>query len=307
MNIRQMSSLPKRIAERVLGTVAWRTRPESVRRGALILAYHNVRPPTESPVGERALHIPWSLFLEHLDLIAAHADIIPLSDVFSPAVNRTRLRVALTFDDAYTGAVELALPEVARRGIPATMFVAPGLLDGRSFWWDQMAEPYGGALPEETRRHALLALGGRQQQVQSWVAEAGAPWVASMPGWATGASTTALLHSAQLPGITLGAHSWSHPNLMALAPNELANELIAPRRWFEEHRIPGGEWLAYPYGIADSLTEAASRERGYLGALMVAGGFISEGTTRFRMPRLNIAGGLSPAGLKLRLSNWRIA
>lgn len=301
-HIAPMRSTLKWVAEQVLGTAAWLSRPASVRQGRLILAYHNVRPPNEAPVGERALHIPWSRFLEHLDLITSHADIVPLSDIFGPPPKRSRFRVALTFDDAYSGAVELALPEVARRGMSATMFVAPGLLDGRSFWWDQMAEPYGGSLPGEARHHALTTLGGQQEKVESWAAEAGAKWATSMPNWATGASTAALLRAAELPGISLGAHSWSHPNLIALTADELDHELTAPRQWLQEHKTPGGEWLAYPYGLADSSTEAAASRGGYHGALMVSGGFLSEHIPQYQVPRLNVPAGLSQAGLKLRLA-----
>jgi hypothetical protein len=38
----------------------------------------------------------------------------------------------------------LGIPELVRRGLPATVFVAPALLDQRAFWWDRLANPTTG-------------------------------------------------------------------------------------------------------------------------------------------------------------------
>jgi len=39
---------------------------------------------------------------------------------------------------------------LAARGLPATVFVAPGLLDGNSFWWDAFLQPDEPDLPERS-------------------------------------------------------------------------------------------------------------------------------------------------------------
>ena len=59
--------------------------------------------------------------------------------------------IAITFDDAYAGTVDQALPELARLGLPATVFLAPAFVEGDTFWWDALAAP-GLAEPEEKLR-----------------------------------------------------------------------------------------------------------------------------------------------------------
>lgn len=299
-----MRDFLKRRGEPLASSIAWRLRRRAVRLGCIVLAYHNIRPPNEAEAGERALHIPWERFRRHLDVIQECADVVSLSAPYATRQPGQRLRVVLTFDDAYSAAVELGLPEMARRGLPATMFVAPGLLEGRSFWWDQLADPASGELPPETRDRLLALEAGQQDRVRVWASRCGAPWVESLPRWATGASIAALRMASKLPGISLGGHSWSHPNLTALDDSALSEEMIRPRRWLRDQALGEAEWLAYPYGLATNVTAAAAKDAGYSGALMVSGGFITDSSSDFLMPRLNVPAGLTRAGLRLRLSGW---
>lgn len=302
-----MRSLVKSLVEPFAAGLAWRARKRHVREGILVLAYHNIRPPGERPTGEHSLHMPWRQFLDHLDVISAHADIVPLEDVCGSALERSRLRIAVTFDDAYAGAVDWAIPELVQRGIPATVFVAPGLLDGQSSWWDQMAETAGGTLSGQIRAHALGALGGRQELIESWARANRVPWAIAMPAWATGSSTAALAKAALLPGISMGSHSWSHPNLGALPPSELDLQLRKPLDWLQSQGIPHGGALAYPYGLATEATIEAASHAGYTCAFRVSGGFVPTPARAHNLPRLNVPAGLTPAGLKLRLAGRLIA
>ncbi len=70
-----------------------------------------------------------------LDDLAELADVVALEEMLNPpAVSgerpapSRRPRVAVTFDDAYRGAVTIAQDELTRHGFPSTLFVAPGLL-----------------------------------------------------------------------------------------------------------------------------------------------------------------------------------
>lgn len=295
----------KRIAEPAVADICWRLRTIENHTATLILAYHNVRPSHEGPAGERSLHIPWALFCQHLDLIVEVAEVVPLAQAVQQGQIGSRPRVALTFDDAYEAAVELALPELARRGLPATMFVAPQMLDGSSFWWDQLADPLAGVLPANLRRVAMEGLEGRQTLVGAWAAANGLPWNESLPAWATGASLSALVRAVALPGMTFESHSWSHPNLTAISREALAQELEAPRLWLRRHGIGNGDWLAYPYGLVTPETARAARAAGYQGALRVSGGFLSGSSNLYSLPRFNVPAQLSRAGLKIRLGGWR--
>ena len=63
--------------------------------------------------------------------------------------------VAVTFDDGYADNLEIAAPILAEHGIPATLFVATGLVDADGPpWWDRLAS----LLLEPARLPSTLAL-----------------------------------------------------------------------------------------------------------------------------------------------------
>ncbi|HSH46168.1 MAG TPA: hypothetical protein VK966_09945, partial [Longimicrobiales bacterium] len=98
------------------------------RRGArdsvAVLAYHNVVEPEFAGRGDASLHLPLDRFVAQVEWIAATHDVVPLDSVAFPRNGqaRGRPRAVITFDDAYRGAVRYALPELERRGLPATVF-----------------------------------------------------------------------------------------------------------------------------------------------------------------------------------------
>ena len=121
----------------------------SHRSRTLILAYHAIVPTDESPAGDASLHLPQAKFAAQLDALARTHDVVPLADALAPPLaSTTRPRVAVTFDDAYQGAVRAGVLELVRRGMPATIFVPPGLLGGQRFWWDVLAPANGGELED---------------------------------------------------------------------------------------------------------------------------------------------------------------
>jgi peptidoglycan/xylan/chitin deacetylase (PgdA/CDA1 family) len=265
-----------------------------------VLAYHNVVPDQEPEFGERSLHLPLARFREHLDLLEEGTDILPLDRILEPVPPAARPRVAITFDDAYRGAVAQALPLLRRRQLPATLFVAPGLLGGSVPWWDHLAQHHGGTMPDGIREQALAALGGDQEKILGAVeAPSNGPPAPSLRRIATEEE----IRDGLWEGLTLGAHSWSHPNLTRVLPDHLAVELEVPLRWLRE-RFPGHArpWLAYPYGLADIGLESAVAAAGYESAWRVSGGALPSGPRMLDLPRLNVPAGLGVDGLVLRLS-----
>src|SRR5258705_8432751 len=116
--------------------VGWMTH-RRVQGMRMILAYHGVIPEGQAPAGEQALFIAQRDFATHLDMLAAEADVAPLDRIDEPGDGRPR--VAITFDDAYAGAVNEGVRELAKRNLPATIFVAPGRLNGHVFWGDALS------------------------------------------------------------------------------------------------------------------------------------------------------------------------
>ncbi len=270
------------------------------RRGkALVLAYHNIVPAGAPPAGERSLHLSADLFKRQLDLVQRWLTVVPAADLVGPA-NDGRARVVVTFDDAYRGAVTIALAELRDRGLPATMFVAPGRLNGDAFWWDALAG--GGAVLPQIRHEAMEALRGEERAVRAWAADRGLALHDVPDLWRTASADE--LAAAAYPGLTLGSHSWSHPNLARLSAADLGRELAASHDWlaaqFPHAYVP---WLAFPYGRFSSEVCDAAGARGFVGALRIDGGW-----TRLPLeeplatPRMNVPAGLSADGFALRIS-----
>jgi peptidoglycan/xylan/chitin deacetylase (PgdA/CDA1 family) len=154
----------------------WRKlRPQEVPR-AVILAYHRVAEPARDP---NLLCVSPARFREHLAIIKRRWDPVRLADV-SRLVRETqpaRPSVVVTFDDGYRDNLQVAAPELAAAGIPATVFLATGYIgQEREFWWEELE----GILFETPLRASVVRaeVGGK---IREWALAAN-----SAPEWEGG-------------------------------------------------------------------------------------------------------------------------
>lgn len=299
-----MRSVFRLLAERVLDgsgltAVALRSR----KGGRLVLAFHNVVRDDAPRVGDQALHLQLSAFRHVIDECSAVGDIVPLATVLHDDFSqRARPRIAITFDDAYQGCLRHALPELQRRRLPATIFVAPGILGGRTMWWDAIAEPRG--LSPETRAKALNTHAGHHSQIHhDWRAR-DAAWEALPDDWQT-AHQSQLEAALEYDQLWLAPHSWNHRNLTRCSDTELDEELQRPVQWLTafagDRCLP--KVLAYPYGLHDERVVTAASAAAYVQALRVDGGWWKGAPPQpLRIPRLNIPAGMTRRGFRLRLA-----
>jgi peptidoglycan/xylan/chitin deacetylase (PgdA/CDA1 family) len=272
-------------------------------RRALILLYHNVVPDGHVTRGESALHLPLSEFIKQIEWASREFQVVPLEQVFTDPANRPP-RLVLTFDDAYRGAVHLGIPELIRRGLPSTLFVAPGLLGRKSTWWDRYSRVLSSKVGDRSFRDlALSECHGDEDKIDSLAAELnlGPQSAVDIEGIV---DLEELRAKATSHLLTLGLHSWGHPNLEAAPAEVLTRELVHPQEWFLAQGIPFKPWLAYPYGRASDQVVELSVAHGYNLGFMASGGWIRghRGTDPLKVPRLSVGSGLSLNGFKLRLS-----
>jgi peptidoglycan/xylan/chitin deacetylase (PgdA/CDA1 family) len=298
---RTMHSRLKQPLERALGSpgVTWITR-RRLRGKRLVLAYHGIIPEGASQAGERALFISQRDFAAQLDMLCEVADVASLTNLDEEGDGRPR--VAITIDDAYAGIVDEGVHELVLRSLPATIFVAPGRLDGHTFWWDALSHP-AGKLDSRVRDYALYSLAGRDERVREWAMRTGLPVTTKIPEYARSANTDKLRAAVDHPGITVASHTWSHANLASLSAPEIVSELERSRSWVKAE-FPGKaiDWLAYPYGLDSSAVHRAAAACSYTGGLRIMGGWhnIPIGSLYAR-PRLNVSSSLSLAGLRARV------
>ena len=296
-----MHTILKQPIERALSStgVGWLTRRRIVGK-RLILAYHGIRPEGDPPAGERSLFIRQRDFAAHLDMLCEFADVAALDRLDEEGDGRPR--IAITIDDAYRGAVREGVQELVKRGLPATLFVAPGRLDGHVFWWDAFAST-NGILDPKIRDHALQILAGTEERIRAWAASENIHTSHALPESARAATRNELRSALKCPGITVGSHTWSHANLARLGASEVLTEIAHSRAWLRaEFAEKALDWLAYPYGLDSVTAHLALKDASYAGALRISGGWHdSAHVSRFARPRLNIPAGLTVAGLRARM------
>lgn len=294
----------KSVVERLVvatGLAAYRRRRAG---GTLILAYHNVVPDGHPQEGDRSLHLRRGAFAAQLDELCRTCDVVPLDESTPPGHPSGRPRVAITFDDCYQGSIAIGIPELTRRGLPATFFAAPGLLGRQTFWWDAIADTRSDGLTDVDRHHALTVCRGEADHVRRWATTTGRPW---RPGSETMVSCDEadLRAAAGQPGITVGSHTWTHPNVTALRPEEVLAELRRTREWVGTLGASGRpDWISWPYGLCDGAATAAATQAGLRQGLRIDGGWHRGESAPLALPRLNVPAGLSLDGFRLRLAGF---
>jgi peptidoglycan/xylan/chitin deacetylase (PgdA/CDA1 family) len=106
-----------------------------------------------------------------------------------------------------------------------------------------------------------------------------------------GLMTVAELRELAASGMTIGAHTMTHP-VLALAPADVAQEEITECRKRLEAVLGKNVWaFAYPFGDAASVNSEnleMAREAGYLAAFMNFGGGLGADLPRYAIPRVHV-------------------
>lgn len=282
-----------------------------------VIAYHGV---TAEPFLE-AVHITAQTLATQLAFLADRYRVIPLREFVARRQAGRSLRgcVAVTFDDAYTGIADRALPTLTRYRLPATVFVATGFARrGGRYWWDRLAWIVSRA-DEATRQATAIRVTGAPhtsptESLRAMVARGGrlsadAEQALRVAERAWGSAPERALTEAELVGlarselIEFGCHTESHPVLPLLPEPERHREITESYRWLAERLPRVRPFLAYPYGLYDRRTVAAARAAGMEGAFSIEGRAATSRFDRYACPRIGMAEVNDVRGLRLRL-NW---
>ncbi len=278
---------------RAMGCIALARR---VRRGGVVLCYHNVVAECGvPPVGDPGLHLPVGRFREQIEWLAAHYEVVPLSDFVDRVGSLQSLRrvAAITFDDASAGVFWNALPVLHRLGLPATVFVVSEAAEqGEPFWWDH---PTVQRFANPTRRERWLgALRGDRDAILN---DLGIENRARLPPECLPANW-AMLAAAARSGVALGVHSGTHRSLPHLTDAELQRELAASRAAVELRAGTRPVFFAYPYGLWDARVRDTVRAAGYRAACTLDYGLVDPGADPWSLPRINIPATISPSAFQ---------
>jgi len=283
-----------------------------------IVAYHDVTRAPFSP----SIHVSVDAFTQQLEFLTAERyEILPLSELVERRRRRRSIRrcVALTFDDAYHGVLELALPVLQRFAAPATVFVATGYArdPARRYWWDRLTwvlerapevvtqrlgvGPLAGKSQDELRTALVAASAGRLTRDADSAIGALERDVGVVPERSLAEAELQMLARGDL--IEFGCHTESHPALPALPPEEQRREIASSHAWLAERLPRVRRFLAYPYGQYDRSTMQVARDAGMEAAFSIEGRAAGPRFDLYACPRIGMAEVNSLRSFEMRL-NW---
>ena len=215
-----------------------------------VLMYHRVEDPEGAPSLDPALlSTTPQEFEQQIDHVAARRPILSLEQLL--AVRRGEAAapkgaVLLTVDDAYRDFADNVWPVLRRKGLPVTLFVPTGYPGDpeRAFWWDRIHWAVA-----STARSGIVETPAGALDLSSDASKAAAcravrDWVWATPDEEAMAGIDTIVRELEAPestgsvlgwdelrrlreeGVTLGAHSQSHPRLDQIPLDRAVDEVV---------------------------------------------------------------------------------
>lgn len=244
-------------------------------------------------------------------LVSECFNVLPLSE----AVRRLKAGtlpprpLCITFDDGYANNLEIAGPILSRHSAPATVFVAPGFLNGGLMFNDIIVESVRAAPASLDLRglgFGVLNLHDPRQRI-----DAIAHLVSKLKYLQPGERLQAALEisricGARLPtgmmmtdgqvrqlrasGIEVGAHTMTHPILRSVSHEMSVEEILGSKRYLEGLLGHTVECFAYPNGRPDEDYRRDHvdivRSAGFSVAVTTQWGAAATATDVFQLPRI---------------------
>jgi peptidoglycan/xylan/chitin deacetylase (PgdA/CDA1 family) len=257
------------------------------RNKALIVMYHHF---TEA---EGGLAISRRTFRRQLDYLAAHYHLVPLSligDLLADGKSLPPGLAAITIDDGYRDAYEIAFPMLRERNIPATLFVVTDFVDRKIWIWPDKLR----YLTLHTRKNVLeqtidgralcLRLNGRASRLEATarvnsilklmpdeakdevinsIAISLGVELPTAPPAEYGPITWEQAREMGAAGVEIGSHTRTHPILTNIDDERLRRELRDSRSRLESVLDRTVELFCYPNGNSNNSVEREVERAGY--------------------------------------------
>ncbi|HVT18688.1 MAG TPA: polysaccharide deacetylase family protein [Thermoanaerobaculia bacterium] len=255
------------------------------RLGASVLMFHHVEPAArelDPPPLHPGSYVDRGDFAAMLDALASRGyRTWPLAAAARRALAGRRLprrTVVLTFDDGCRCFRDHAMPELAARGMTATLFVVSGELGGTNRWDRPNATlPDPPPEPRHTERREELL-------------------------------DDAALRQLARAGIEVGSHGRRHRDTTLCSEAELRDEVAGSRDELASALGEAVYTFCYPYGRVDGRAAQAARAAGYLAAAAIHGFPGADADDLHALPRLIVHPRESRFELLLKASgayrNW---
>jgi peptidoglycan/xylan/chitin deacetylase (PgdA/CDA1 family) len=205
------------------------------------------------------------------------------------AVDATRPRVLVTFDDGWTDNYTSAFPVANEAGLRFTIFICPDLMDRNlPFWPERVVAGLravnprisNATLSESIEQLKTLPVSERERRITEL------PYCGTNPVDATFGWNAAV--EMQQGCVTFGSHTATHQMLPRISQSEAERELVESR--FALRARLGGdcESLAYPNGDVSISVRDLAAQAGYRLAFTTKPGVWTDSTDALQIPRINI-------------------
>ena len=269
--------------------------------GILTLNYHRVGDFESSPFDHELFSATPGEFDAQVGFLKAWCDVIVPADLETARRQRRGRFALITFDDGYIDNFTVALPILSAHGVPATFFLATGLLDRpRVSWWDEIAWmtrvntpitiPSGPWLSEPLEvdpvrpETVLLRLNQLYHRLPSSSRDAYLDFLGEATGRGRCGAEPArdlwmtwdMVRRLQAAGMALGGHTHEHVMLSEQSAERQRDELETCLRRIEEEVGVRSDVISYPYGSPrsfDLTTRACLKQASVRHAFSYYGGY----------------------------------
>ncbi len=293
-----------------------------------VLIYHRIADAESSPLLDPTLISATPRdFERHMQYLAARYRVVGLSDVLGALQTGAPLpddAVLITFDDAYADFGRTAWPILKHFGLPATLFVPTAYPDRPelSFWWDRLYRAVASSTSPELestpvgtmslrtphdRHEGLRRLRDHLKSVTHQEALSLVDDVCVRLGGIS-ACTNGVLSWDELrrlsgEGVTLGAHTRTHPLLTRIAPDAAREEIVGSQQDLKREIGQTLPVFCFPGGQHNDTVVSMVKQEGFKVAFTTVRGCNDLGSADpWRLRRINITRSTSPLMFRLRLT-----
>jgi peptidoglycan/xylan/chitin deacetylase (PgdA/CDA1 family) len=285
-------------------------------RGLAILRYHAVCGPEGHAYVDPGICVTPAIFEEHVRYLTSEYSVLPLDQAVLSLAERKPLppnAVAITFDDGYADNLAAART-LAKYGTTATFYITAGCLAGGQPFWPSELRYLVAALPSSRlsmqsgnvkvdvdvtsdakrrdavkqltkvfKAHPIATRESLREQLRQLAAHPEIPRV--MLTWDE-------LREMKAMGMTIGAHTVTHPNLPNAGPADAWLEISGSKARLERELEAPVTMFSYPNGGAERyMTDEIARlvrEAGFAAATTSWNGFAGPGSDIFALERVHV-------------------
>jgi peptidoglycan/xylan/chitin deacetylase (PgdA/CDA1 family) len=285
-------------------------------RGVLVLTYHRIVEDERQLTARGVWSATPAAFREQVRFLAEHCDPIGVEQL-EERMRARRPSVLITLDDGYRDNAEIALPILREHGLPAVFFLTTGFLDRTATaWWDEIAwmvqrSPDGPAAVRDRSRAAFgLAndsgadiVGALIRDYQRLPLRDQQPFLERLANMTRSGRRPPHdddddwmswddVHRLVQAGMTIGAHTVTHPVLASLPPEGQREEIVGSLTRIEQQLGLRPEVFSYPVGTRqafDGRSRAAAAGSGVRLAFSNYGGLAAPRPwDPYDVPRSNV-------------------